>query len=891
MKSRYHIIKNSDELRQLIDACKQTKYASVDFETSGAPIYNHEFYPTILSVTFQPGTGVSIPLKHFEMPDNHPWKKWLTKFGREVIENPNITKIGWNWKFDNQIFVKYGIYARGTVIDAMLAKYILNENRPNGLKEMVKRYLPDFSNYEKALEDDDGNTKVQWDKIPLDELCKYGCLDTDCTFRLGIYFESRLIHLNMYNIFRNLYMPMSRVAQDIERNGLYLDREFNQTLLETYKPKIDKALDDIYSLPKIQRLQKLYTESRINTYLESLQKEIDELDRDDPSNARKIATRENKIAQITAGVFTTKKEQELNRKINLGSPIDLPWVMYEAEKGFNFPVLKYSDKGKPSTDEETLVNLRMEVKKPDSPKAIFLDRLLELRGLQKMYKTYIEGWSEKVQDDNRLHGTYLIHGTTSGRWSCVSEDTLVLTNMGEIPIKELPEYMGHNGKLKTFTQEGWKSIEWFIYKGKQEMYEVTLEDGKTIQCTLDHKFITNQGTKRLRDLKLKDNLLRLTGDQMFKEIGITQVRPIGRKGVYDLSIEGCPQYVGNRILNHNSKEPNMQQIPKTSVDPHIKKQLIAEPGTLYFVMDYSQAELRIMAHLSQDETYLEAFAKGQDPHLAIAAQKYGVPYNEAEVIYNNEEHPDYKLWKTRRKQAKQIVFGLIYGIQAKLLSVKLSDPKSGLIVTPEEAQQMQDDFFEQHPKIKKYMAKQERILRKQGYITSLFGTKRRLPEVYSDDNAEAAYAIRLAVNFPCQGAASHMTQFGAIMVYWDMKQGKYPPMKEVATVHDALYYNTKPEYINTWTAWKIWDTLRNPETKKYFGFEINDVDMDMDITIGRTMAEELPFIPGYDYRKMLQSDFDVNGYMEEHKKFKGIHIKEYPKKFPELFEQGKQWKK
>lgn len=891
MKSKYHIIQNEQELQQLIDACKQTKYASCDFETSGDHLYNRSFYPTILSVTFQPGTGCSIPLKHFEMPKKHPWKSWLIKFGREVVENPEITKIGWNWKFDNQIFVKYGIYARGTVIDAMLAKYILNENRPNGLKEMVKRYLPDFADYEKALEDDDGNTKVQWDKIPLEELCKYGCLDTDCTFRLGIFFEKRLMDLKMYNILRNLYMPMSRVAQDIEKNGLYLDREFNQHLLETYRPKIDKALENIYNLPRIQKLQKQYTQERIENYLEQIQNEIDELDPDDPKNARKISTREQKIANIRAGVFTTKKEQELNRKINLGSPIDLPWVMYEAEHGFQFPVLKNSDKGKPSTDEETLVNLRMEVKKPDSPKAIFLDSLLELRGLQKMYKTYIEGWSEKVQDDNRLHGTYLIHGTTSGRWSCVSEDTLVLTNVGEISIKELPEYMGHEGELKTLTQEGWKSIEWFIYKGKYEMYEVTLEDGKTIQCTLDHKFITNQGAKKLRDLKLKDTLLRLTEGKRFKEVSITQIRPIGIKGVYDLSIEGCPQYVGNGILNHNSKEPNMQQIPKTSVDPNIKKQLVAKPGTLYFVMDYSQAELRIMAHLSGDETYLEAFAKGQDPHLAIAAQKYGVPYEEAEKIYNNEEHPDYKLWKTRRKQAKQIVFGLIYGIQAKLLSVKLSDPKSGLIVTPEEAQQMQDEFFEQHPKIRKYMAKQERILRKNGYITSLFGTKRRLPEVYSEDNAEAAYAIRLAVNFPCQGAASHMTQFGAILVYWDMKQGKYPPMDEVATVHDALYYNTKPEYINTWTVWKIWDTLRNPLTKKYFGFQIDDVTMSMDVTIGRTMAEELPFIPGYDYNKMLQPDFDVDAYMEEHKKFKGIDISEYPKRFPELFEQGKQWKK
>ena len=379
-------------------------------------------------------------------------------------------------------------------------------------------------------------------------------------------------------------------------------------------------------------------------------------------------------------------------------------------------------------------------------------------------------------------------------------------------------------------------------------------------------------------------------DNKFKEVRISRVTPVGVKGVYDLSVEGCHQFVANGILNHNSAEPNMQQIPKTSVDPNIKKQLIAKPGQLYLVMDFSQAELRIMAHLSKDETYLKAFRENKDPHLAIAAQKYGVPYDEAEKIYGDENHPDYKLWKTRRKQAKQIAFGLIYGIQSKLLSVKLSDPKAGLIVTPEEAQQMMDDYFAEHPRIKKFMGSQERLLYKQGYIKSLFGTKRRLPGIYSENNADVAYAIRLAVNFPCQGAASHMTLFGAILNYWDMKRGYFPPMDEVCTVHDAVYYNTNPKYINLYTIWKLWDTFRNPKTKEYFNFQINDVDMSMDFEIGRTMGEELPFIPGYDYSKMLKPDFSVEAYMEEYHKFKDIPIKDYPKHFPELFEQGKQWR-
>ena len=214
-----------------------------------------------------------------------------------------------------------------------------------------------------------------------------------------------------------------------------------------------------------------------------------------------------------------------------------------------------------------------------------------------------------------------------------------------------------------------------------------------------------------------------------------------------------------------------------------------------------------------------------------------------------------------------------------MLAVKLSDPKAGIIVTPEEAAKEMEVFFVQHPKIRKFKEKQEKFLRKHGYYTQLFGTKRRLPQIYSNDKQEVAYAIRLGLNFPCQGAAANMTNFGAILVYWLMRQGKLPMMKEACTVHDAVYMYSKPQDINTWTVYTIWNILRNPSTKRYFGFQVDDVDMDMDFTIGRTMAEELPFIPGYDYNKMLQPDFSVEEYMAEHKKYKHIHIKQFKDRF------------
>ena len=1092
METRYHIIKNKKELKKLIACCKATGYACCDYETNAEPIYNKSFKPTILSVSWMPGFGASIPLDHSQTKEytapGWNWKKMLRKFGEEVIENYDIVKVAWSWKFDDQINQKYKIFYRGTCLDGMLAKYLLNEEKPNDLKSMVRRYLPEYGNYEKQ----DAFDKIPWDKKELDPLCHYGCQDADYTLRLMIFFEKKLIDLGLYSTFRNLIMSASRVLTSVEKNGLYLDREFNNQLLETYKPKIDAARQAIYDLPRVKKFEKKYNQEKTDKYIQSIEAELEELDYNDPKDKRKIVSREQKISNIKAGIFTTKKEQELIRPINLGSPVDLPALMY-SEDGFHFDVIKDNESGKPSTDEETLTNLRLTVKKPDSPKAIFLDKLLELRGLEKMYKTYIEGWNEKVQDDDRLHGRFLIHGTTSGRLS--------------------------------------------------------------------------------------------------------------------------------------SAEPNAQQIPKTSVDPNIKLQLKAPKGTLYIASDFSQAELRIMAHLSGDETYLNAFNSGQDPHLAIAATKYHIPYEEALKIYEDENHPEHKIWKVRRKQAKQIAFGLIYGIGAKLLAVKLSDPKSGIIVTPEEAQKEMDIFFSQHPKLKTFLKKQEKFLRKNGYLVSLFGRKRRLPQIYSSDRGEEAYALRLALNFPCllpssqalsktkgwvnyedlkvgdeilafnrdigesewqkvervnvfdydgdmirlktkhldvlstpdhrwvvtkpnkiskldntkvltseelynsdkpyaipiraphnnqvkarysdayvaflgwyltdgylkngnivricqsntanphkvdiidsimeelgvefsrreknqviweirdpgfvyklnrlvperklnmrlltrltnpqlsillenmrlgdgwsvwatgdktqgellqalvvlcnntssmyelshegdlsyfkdkkpskygqefvratktsygvkfsnfrksvntkntynsennltkekyvgkvwcptvksgafftrvigedkryrtlitgncQSAASDMCLFGSILIYYLMRQGKLPSTKSVCLVHDANYQITKPENINIWSIYEMWQIYRNPLTKPYFGFQIDDVTMDMDFVIGRSMAEELPFIPGYDYRKMLEPDFSVEEYMEEHKKYKHIPISEYKKRFNKQMKQ------
>lgn len=1094
MFTRYKIIRSFKELKQLVEACLKTGYASVDFETNGKGIYTDEFKPTILSVTFQVGSGCSIPLQHFdeslEWMQDGVWLDWLLYFGRNVIENPKVVKIAWNWKFDNQIFQKYHIYSRGTVIDGMLAKYLLNEERPNGLKDMVRRYLPEFADYEKY----DKFETISWDKKPLEPLCKYGCMDTDFTFRLAMFLEKKLIDKGFYNLYRNLIMPASKVLQEAESNGLPFDIELNSELTEKYATLIKEVTSNLRNLKVIRRYEKKLLSDRISNYIDKLNEEIAQLS-DDPSKARSIKTREAKISRVLAGEYVTKDEKKLVEPINFNSQKQMVDLLYNSKKGFKFPILEYTRDAKtknpsdnPSTSSDTLEKLI-----PDD-KTGFIKNLLDLRGLDKMNSTYILGLRELVQSDNRVHPTFLIHGTVSGRLS--------------------------------------------------------------------------------------------------------------------------------------SRNPNGQNIPKVMVNPDIKRQFITPPGKLFLTYDYSQAELRILAHLAKEDTMLEWFRTGKDIHLASACKKYHEDYDSILPIYEDEQHELYPLWKKRRKQAKTINFGIVYEQSAKKLAESLSTPDEK--VSGEEGQVFLDEYFETFPKIKRFMDRQHKFMEKHGYCESLFGRRRRCPKVYSDNYSEYLEALRQCVdeetealttdgwkrydqlyngqliltkncntgilewqpieniniypdyqgdlysfegktfsaltngkhrwlcnhdskpgskaefltteelynskivrpihrtgeyngnskkvldddlvyllgiiltdghlryyrdktkprygkpwyalitqskeknipliqsaidkldnrftyihkvygkkhvwkfnkdfadyldtiipnkklnmslihsltksqirllldgmilgdgckhgtriltssieqanliqvlvvmagyysnilindnrgihisnkikrgkiitknisylvtigeskyfhhrstrginhikklsnqkqliwcptvkngtwvcrrkgktyitgnstNMPCQSAASDMALFASIIVYEKVKKGELPPMQEVNTVHDSVYQFIEPRYITPDTIFGIWDICRNPSTKKYFGFEIKDVDMSMDFTVGRTMAEELPYIPGYDYNKMLSPNFDIDEYYAEHRKVKGIQIVDYPKEFKEYFRES--WRK
>lgn len=542
-KTKYHILENEQQLDMLIDACKKTGYASVDFETTGNRIYNNDFYPTILGVCFEPGRAGVIPLGHFDSKFKKSWKTKLQKFGEEVIANENIVKVAWNAKFDMQVFHKYGIFHKGRLFDGMLAKYVLDEAKPNDLKSMVRRFLPKFGDYEEDYE----GCNLPWDQKPLLGLSQYCAIDTDMCLRLFLFFEKKMMDKKFYHLFRNLIMPASNLLTKVETRGQRLDKEWHGKLMEEYPRRILEAETKVRALKKVKRFEKSLIQQRLDKAISKIEEEIRESKKviktsDDSrkiaSAERSIKNREEKIARLMAGEFNTKSEKAIIKPINFGSASQMTQLLFTDPKGFKFPVVKYTQKDKRDTDNPSSSEaVLLELQKTD--KTGFIDTLLELRGLKQINNMFVKGFANLVQDDGRLHPKFNIHGTRTGRLSsadpnsqqlprvaCLDGTELIHTNMGNIPIKELcPKEKGtkiNEHQLLVFTShKRYMPVALFTNKGETEMYKVTLEDGSTVKCTMDHIFLTNQGYMKLRDVLKDENIKLMAYDK--DEIGSTEI--------------------------------------------------------------------------------------------------------------------------------------------------------------------------------------------------------------------------------------------------------------------------------------------------------------------------------------------------------------------------------
>ena len=222
----------------------------------------------------------------------------------------------------------------------------------------------------------------------------------------------------------------------------------------------------------------------------------------------------------------------------------------------------------------------------------------------------------------------------------------------------------------------------------------------------------------------------------------------------------------------SSSDPNLQNIPVRGEDgKEIRKAFIPEPGCLFFSADYSQIELRVMAHLSGDENMIKVFREGKDLHAATAANIYKKPIEEVS--------------RDERTKSKRANFGIIYGITVFGLAERLDIPR-------EEAKMLIDGYFETFPQVHDYMEQAKQIARKQGYVTTLFGRRRYLPDINSANATVRGYAERNAINAPIQGTAADIIKVAMIRIH-ERFQREGIRSKMILQVHDELNFSVYPE--------------------------------------------------------------------------------------------------
>lgn len=226
----------------------------------------------------------------------------------------------------------------------------------------------------------------------------------------------------------------------------------------------------------------------------------------------------------------------------------------------------------------------------------------------------------------------------------------------------------------------------------------------------------------------------------------------------------------------SSSDPNLQNIPiRTEAGRRVRKAFTAPEGFKIMAIDYSQIELRIMAHLSQDPALVEAFSKGRDIHKATASEVFGVPLDQV----NSEQ----------RRRAKAVNFGLIYGMSAFGLARQLDIPR-------QEAQDYMDKYFDRFPGVLKYMEDTRNQAKRDGYVETIYGRRLQLPEIKSQNGMRRKAAERAAINAPMQGTAADIIKRAMIDVAAYLNEHvKNQELWMIMQVHDELVFEVREDKV------------------------------------------------------------------------------------------------
>ncbi|MBR4520590.1 MAG: DNA polymerase I [Paludibacteraceae bacterium] len=486
--------------------------------------------------------------------------------------------------------------------------------------------------------------------------------------------------------------------------------------------------------------------------------------------------------------------------------------------------------GEPMLSPQPSQELKVESQKPrvesrertasrSVPVTAQLDLFAELETTQSTQQSNSDNEQAQQSDMEARLCAYLLNPEQAynpnqpPQWDKLKEDSALwnLYNEVELPLVEV---------LRDMEQAGVRFDVNVLKQAEQQLSAELVELEQKIIGELSNMLAAQQPNEELVNeqmLNININSPKQIGDILFGQLRIDPKAKKGRNGNYSTSEEvlralkpiapvcgdildyrelkklistyiiSLPSYInpatGKIHTTYNqtvtatgrlsSSNPNMQNLPiRSERGQLIRRAVIADPGCKILSADYSQIELRLMAHFSQDEHLLYAFRNGQDIHAATAAKIFKVPIDDVS--------------KEQRRAAKTANFGILYGISAFGLAQQLDCSRS-------EAKQLIDDYFAAFPKIRSFIEAQKEFAREHLYVETLFGRKRYLPDIVSHNATVRAFAERNAVNAPVQGTAADIIKIAMVAIHRELKQlnqkfgGKQAQM--IMQVHDELNFN------------------------------------------------------------------------------------------------------
>jgi len=405
------------KVEELITYIKQTGTASFDTETTGLNTREAGFRATMLSFTFQHGSAWVIPLFHDETPFSRDEILYILKLlQREVFANPNIEKIAQNMKYDMHVLAVYGVTIwAGEMHDTMLMHHLLDETQSHGLKDLVSTFFKQYAGYEAEL-----GEKPDWASLSINTLVPYAGMDTDMTLRLKTLFESYLLEdEQLYCIYRNLTMAANKVLWQAEHEGMLIDKEKLLRYIGEAEDILEAQDEALRDNGTVHRFQRKVTLRKKKEKLKELDEKIGKCK---PLKSGGQSVREVKYRELRNRIKIEGMETE---PVNFGSPVQLGDLLYTDDGfGYKMPYDKKTRGPKPLTGKDFIAELE------DSTG--FIEGLQVWRSIKKMLSTYLMGIYNRLDDFDRIHTSFLLHGTESGRLSSRNPNLQNIPNLSKV---------------------------------------------------------------------------------------------------------------------------------------------------------------------------------------------------------------------------------------------------------------------------------------------------------------------------------------------------------------------------------------------------------------------------------------------------------------------------